>query len=125
MRVAVAGALAGALFAGTGATAAQRELARRAVPRTVEVPAGVFVMGAKGGPAHEKPPHEVRVEAFRMAVTETTLDAWRACAEAGACRMTSALEQLSLLDRPRPLDLFAVRDRLASAVVTASGWPVR
>jgi len=38
--------------------------------------------------------------------------------------LDQALGQLALLERPRPIDLFGVRDRIAVAVVEAAGWPV-
>ena len=37
-----------------------------------DIPAGEFVMGSDAGAADEKPPHLVRLKAFRMEVTEVT-----------------------------------------------------
>lgn len=39
--------------------------------------------------------------------------------------LEKALGQLALLDRPRPIDIFGVRDRIATVVVAAAGWPGR
>ena len=51
----------------------------------VEVPAGTFTMGSLRGDESEKPEHEVYVSGFAIDTYEVTVDAYRACVDAGSC----------------------------------------
>ncbi|HEY5916805.1 MAG TPA: SUMF1/EgtB/PvdO family nonheme iron enzyme, partial [Chryseolinea sp.] len=46
-------------------------------PEMVEVKGGSFVMGDESGDKDEKPRHEVQVNTFTIAKTETTVRQWR------------------------------------------------
>jgi formylglycine-generating enzyme required for sulfatase activity len=46
-------------------------------PEMIEVKGGSFVMGDESGDKDEKPAHEVQVNTFRIAKTETTVRQWR------------------------------------------------
>ncbi len=47
-------------------------------PEMVEVKGGSFIMGDESGDKDEKPAHEVQVNTFSIAKTETTVRQWRA-----------------------------------------------
>jgi serine/threonine-protein kinase len=53
----------------------------------VRVPAGSYTVGSEVGTGHsdEWPPHQVRLDGFRLDRTEVTNSAYRACVEAGRC----------------------------------------
>lgn len=50
----------------------------------VTIPAGNFVMGSNKRD-DERPPHMVKVKAFKMGKTEVTFDQWDACVANGGC----------------------------------------
>ena len=50
------------------------------------IPAGTFTMGSLSGEENEKPPHEVTVAAFCLDVTEVTVQAYKTCVDAEACK---------------------------------------
>ncbi len=58
---------------------------------SVEVPAGLFLMGTQGGDGPDRPQHQVTLSAFRIDVLEVTQVEYRACVEAGACSMPELL----------------------------------
>jgi iron(II)-dependent oxidoreductase len=61
-----------------------------------EIPEGIFLMGSRRGQGNpeERPMHERIVARFYLDETEVTWAAYRACVDAGACRL------------PRPDDAF-------------------
>lgn len=52
----------------------------------VTLPAGSFRMGSKRGERDELPLHAVTLRAFALTKSEVTVDQYRACLEAGACK---------------------------------------
>jgi formylglycine-generating enzyme required for sulfatase activity len=59
-------------------------------PEMVEVKGGSFVMGDESGDKDEKPTHEVQVNTFSIARTETTVRQWRAFCSATKRTMPEA-----------------------------------
>ncbi|MDP6944285.1 MAG: SUMF1/EgtB/PvdO family nonheme iron enzyme, partial [Myxococcota bacterium] len=49
------------------------------------VPAGVVTLGTAEGRPDQRPPHQLRVPALRVMLTEGTVGQYRACVQAGAC----------------------------------------
>jgi formylglycine-generating enzyme required for sulfatase activity len=58
---------------------------RPAAPEMVEVPAGSYVQGTRRGEPDERPPHRVRLAAFRIDRREVTQAEYAACVKAGFC----------------------------------------
>lgn len=48
-------------------------LKQRYYPAMIEVPGGTFTMGSENGDSDEQPAHQVRLDAFQIAETETTV----------------------------------------------------
>lgn len=58
-------------------------------PQMVDIPAGTFTMGCRGGADcrfDEKPPREIAIRAFALAKTEVTFEEWDACIADRGCR---------------------------------------
>lgn len=55
-------------------------------PPTIEIAGGPFWMGHDAGAPDEGPKHEVRLDAFEIDRTEVTVEAYRRCVEAKACK---------------------------------------
>ena len=51
----------------------------------VDILAGRFDMGSDSGDPDERPVHSVTIRAFAMARTETTVDQYKRCVDAGVC----------------------------------------
>lgn len=77
-------------------------------PEMIELPAGSFTMGSKGGDASEQPAHTVKIgQPFAISRFEVTVAEWKTCHAAGGCEYlpkrkgmtaTSPVHNLSWLD---------------------------
>jgi formylglycine-generating enzyme required for sulfatase activity len=67
------------------------------------IPAGTFSMGSAKGEDNEKPVHSVTLNAFYMDVYEVTNALYKACVEAGACKLpknTDHYNNVQYVDHP-------------------------
>ena len=79
----------------SGSNSGSRGKAKMTIPQTVRIPAGSFTMGCvssrdnvEGGCyKDEKPPHSVKIAAFRMMKYEVTVAQYLQCVKAKSCRV--------------------------------------
>ncbi len=81
------------------------DCATAATPQMALIPAGTFWMGCNSAKdpncaANEKPQHKVKLSAYYMDVTETTVAQYNACVDAGICSAPSSAANAGLPNNP-------------------------